>query len=133
MRDKIDLKYLATDAIPFEVKKFLLKFDKWNIPAAERLYVTKDGSTIVKLKLGDDINVGLYQAEDDYPNVKLNKRTSKYLLDYPELDKIPVKNLIKLVQDEVIDKDVLDKVLEQAKTDPNSSIVVKNNIIIDSN
>ena len=133
MRDKIDLKYLATDAIPFEVKKFLLKFDKWNIPAAERLYVTKDGSTIVKLKLGDDINVGLYQAEDDYPNVKLNKRTSKYLLDYPELDKIPVRNLIKLVQDEVIDKSVLDKVLEQAKTDPNAAIVVKDNIIIDSN
>jgi hypothetical protein len=133
MRDKIDLKYLATDDIPFEVKKFLLKSDKWNIPAAERLYVTKDGSTIVKLKLGEDISVGLYQAEDDYPNVKLNKRTSKYLLDYPELDKIPVRNLIKLVQDEVIDRDVLDKVLEQAKTDSNSAIVVKNNIIIDSN
>jgi hypothetical protein len=133
MRDKIDLKYLTTDAIPFEVKKFLLKSDKWNVPAAERLYLTKDGSTIVKLKLGDDINVSLYQAEDDYPNVKLNKRTSKYLLDYPELDKIPVRNLIKLVQDEVIDKNVLDKVLEQAKTDSNSAIVVKDNIIIDSN
>jgi len=132
MRDKIELKYLATD-IPFEVKKLLVRFDKWDVPSTERLYVTKDGSTIVKLKLGDDINVGLYQAEDDYPNVKLNKRTSKYLLDYPELDKIPVRNLIKLVQDEVIDKSVLDRVLEQAKTDPNSAIIVKDNIIIDSN
>jgi hypothetical protein len=75
----------------------------------------------------------LYQAEDDFPNIKLNKRTSKYLLDYPDLDKIPVRNLIKLVQDEVIDKDVLDKVLEQAKTDSNSAIIVKDNIIIDSN
>ena len=85
---------------------------------------------IVKLKLGDDISVGLYQAEDDYPTVKLNKRTSKYLLDYPELDKIPVRNLIKLTQDEVIDKSVLDKVLEQAKTDSNSAIVVKDNIVV---
>jgi hypothetical protein len=133
MRDKIDLKYLATDDIPFEVKKFLVKFDKWEVKTDERLYVTKDGSTIVKLKLGDNIKVGLYQAEDDYPDVKLNKRTSKYLLDYPELDKIPVRNLIKLVQDEVIDKNVIDSVLEKAKTDPNSAIVVKNNIIIDSN
>jgi hypothetical protein len=133
MRDKIDTKYLATDDIPFEVKKFLVKFDKWDIKSDERLYVTKDSSTIVKLKLGDNISVGLYQAEDDYPTVKLNKRTSKYLLDYPELDKIPVRNLIKLVQDEVIDKSVLDKVLEQAKTDSNSAIVVKDNIIIDSN
>jgi hypothetical protein len=133
MRDKIDLKFLPTDAIPFEVKKFLVQSDKWDVPSADRLYVTKDGSTIVKLKLGDDISVSLYQAEDDYPSVKLNKRTSKYLLDYPDLDKIPVRNLIKLVQDEVIDKGVLDKVLEQAKSDSNSAIVVKGNIIIDSN
>jgi hypothetical protein len=133
MRDKIDLKNLATDAIPFEVKKYLVQSDKWDVPSTERLYITKDGSTIVKLKLGDDISVGLFQAEDDYPTVKLNKRTSKYLLDYPELDKIPVRNLIKLVQDEVIDKGVLDKVLEQAKTDSNSAIVVKDNIILDSN
>jgi hypothetical protein len=133
MRDKIELKYLATDDIPFEVKKFLVKFDKWDIKPDERLYITKDGSTIVKLKLGDNISVGIYQAEDDFPNVKLNKRTSKYLLDYPELDKIPVRNLIKLVQDEVIDKNVIDSVLEKAKTDPNSAIVVKGDIIIDSN
>jgi hypothetical protein len=133
MRDKIESKFLPTDAIPFEVKKFLVKSDKWNLDPTERLYITKDGSTIVKLKLGDDIKVGLYQAEDDFPDIKLNKRTSKYLLDYPELDKIPVRNLIKLVQDEVIDKNVLDKVLEQAKTDSNSAIVVKDNIIIDSN
>jgi hypothetical protein len=133
MRDKIDLKFLPTDAIPFEVKKFLVQSNKWDVPSTERLYVTKDGSTIVKLKLGDDIGVSLYQAEDDYPSVKLNKRTSKYLLDYPELDKIPVRNLIKLVQDEVIDKSVLDSVLEKAKTDSDSAIVVKDNIIIDSN
>ena len=133
MRDKIELKYLADDDIPFEVKKFLVKFDKWGVQSDERLYVTKDGSTIVKLKLGDNIGVGLFQAEDDYPKVKLNKRTSKYLLDYPELDKIPVRNLIKLVQDEVIDKNVIDSVLEKAKTDPNSAIVVKGDIIIDSN
>jgi len=133
MRDKIDLKYIATDSIPFEVKKFLVKFNKWDVPSTERLYVTKDDSTIVKLKLGDNISVGLYQAEDDYPNIKLNKRTSKYLLDYPDLDKIPVRNLIKLVQDEVIDKSVIDNVLEKAKTDSDSAIVVKDNIIIDSN
>jgi hypothetical protein len=133
MRDKIELKYLATDDIPFEVKKFLVKYDKWDMKPDERLYITKDGSTIVKLKLGDNISVGIYQAEDDFPNVKLNKRTSKYLLDYPELDKIPVRNLIKLVQDEVIDKNVIDSVLEKAKTDPNSAIVVKGDIIIDSN
>ena len=133
LRGKISPKYLPTDVLSFDVKKLLTVLDKWDLGQSDRLYLTKDGSTIVKLTLGDDMKVGLYQAEDDYPNVKLNKRTSKYLLDYPDLDKIPVRNLIKLVQDEVIGKDVLDKVLEQAKTDPNSAIVVKDNIVIDSN
>ena len=133
LRGKISTKQLSADILPFDVKKLLTVLNKWDLDKNERLYVTKDGSTIVKLTLGDNMTVGLYQAEDDFPNIKLNKRTSKYLLDYPELDKIPVRNLIKLVQDEVIDKGVLDKVLEQAKSDPNSAIIAKDNIIIDSN
>ena len=40
------------------------------------------------MKFGDEISVSLYQAEDDYPNIRLNKRTAKYLLDYPELDQL---------------------------------------------
>ena len=137
MRDKVDLKYLSTDAISFEVKKFLVQSNKWNVPSTERLYITKDGSTIVKIKLGDDISIGLYQAEDDFPNIKLNKRTSKYLLDFPELDKIPLKNLLKLAQDEIIDKELITKVLDNAKNDTNSAIIVKSvddgEIILDSN
>jgi hypothetical protein len=137
MRDKIDLTYLKSDALPFDVKKLLTKLNKWNIASDERIYVTSDGNAIVKLKLGDDITLGLYTAEDDYPSVKLNKRTSKYLTDYPELDKIPFKSLIKLSSDEVIDKALVDQTLEAAKNDPNSAIMVKDTdngqIIVDSN
>jgi hypothetical protein len=133
LRGKISTKYLTTDFFSFDVKKLLTILNKWDLGQNKRLYVTKDGSTIVELTLGDNIKVGLYQAEDDYPDVKLNKRTSKYLLDYPELDQIPVRNLIKLVQDEVIDKSVIDGVLEKAKSDPDSAIIVKDNIILDSN
>ena len=137
MRDKIDLRYLSTDTIPFEVKKFLVKFDKWDIPKNDRLYATQDGSTIVRLQLGDNMKVGLYQAEDDFPNVKLNKRTSKYLLDYPELDKIPLKDLINLSDQDIIDKEVVTKVIDGAKNNPESALVVKDTdegtIILDSN
>jgi hypothetical protein len=137
LQDKIPLKYLSTEIIPFDIKKLLVTLDKWEVSNVERLYITKDGSTIVKLKLGDDIQISLYQAEDDYPNVKLNKRTSRFLLDYPELDKIPFKNLIKLVANETIDKGVIDNIIEKAKTDPNSAIIVKNiegvDILLDSN
>ena len=137
MRDAIDLRYLSADTIPFDVKKLLVKFNKWDLSNDERLYVTKDGSTIVKLTLGDDIKISLSQADDDFPNVKLNKRTSRFLLDYTELDKIPFKSLVKLVSDETIDKGVIDNIIKKAKTDPDSAMVVKNvdgvDILLDSN
>ena len=139
MRDKIPLEYLSTEAITFEVKKFLVKFDKFQASKSVRLYVTKDGEGIVKLTLdGNDISIGLYTEEDDYPKIKLNKRTSKYLLEYPDLDKIPFKTLVSLSSEDIIDKSVVNSVLDKAKSDPNSALVVKetedgNSIILDSN
>jgi len=137
LRDKIDLKYLKSDYFPWDVKKLLTSLNKWDIKSDDRIYVTKDGSAIVKLLLGDNIKVSVYTEEDDYPNVKLNKRTSRFLLDYPELDKIPFKNLMKLVVDDVINRDVVTKLLDDAKTNPNSAIIVKQiedgEIILDSN
>ena len=137
MRDKVELSNLKSDTFPFDVKKLLTTLDKWNLTNNERMYVTKDGNAIVKLDLGDDITVGVYTAEDDYPSIKLNKRTSKYLTDYPELDKIPFKSLIKLSSDEIIDKSLVDQTLEAAKNDPNSAIIVKDTdngqVIVDSN
>jgi hypothetical protein len=137
LRDKVNLEYLQTDIFPWDVKKLITSLNKWDITPDDRIYVTKDGSAIVKLKLGDNIKVSIYTEEDDYPNVKLNKRTSKFLLDYPELDKIPFKNLMKLVVDDVIDKNVVTKLLDDAKTNPNSAIIVKQiedgEIILDSN
>lgn len=137
MRDKVSLLLLKSEALPFDVKKLLTKLDKWDLGNNERIYVTSDGNAIVKLSLGDNITIGLYTAEDDYPNIKLNKRTSKYLTDYPELDKIPFKSLIKLSSDEVIDKSLVDQTLEAAKNDPDSAIIVKDTdngqIIVDSN
>jgi hypothetical protein len=137
IQDKINTKYLPSESLPFDVKKLLTQLNKWDLKSNERLYVTKDGDTIVKLKLGDNIDIGLYQAEDDFPSIKLNKRTSKYLLDYPELDKIPLKNLLKLAQDEVIDRSLITRVLDNAKNDPNSALITKQvedgEIILDSN
>ena len=137
LRDGIEVEELALDNIPFEVKKLLVKLNKWDPSSNERLYVTKDGNAIVKLTFGDNVKVGVYTAEDNYPNIKLNQRTSKYLLDYPELDKIPFNIMIKLASDGIIDRSVLNAVIEKAKTDENSAIVVKEidgkEIIVDSN
>jgi len=139
LQEKIDTTYLNKETFPFSVKKLLVTLDKWDIKSDERLYVTNDGKTIVKLKFSDeDVSIGLYTEEDDYPNIKLNQRTSKYLLDYPELDKIPFNTMLKLVSKDVISKELLDKVLDDAKKDPNSAIIVKTledgtDVLVDSN
>ena len=137
LTNKVSPRELESDSIPFDAKKLLVYLNKWDINPDQRLYVTKDGSTIVKLKLGDNISISLYQAEDDYPNIKLNQRTSKYLLDYPELDKIPLRNLVKLAGDGTIDRSVVTKVIDSSKNNPNSALIVKptedGEIILDSN
>ena len=137
LRDKIDIDELTSDSLSFDIKKLLVNLDKWELKSNERLYVTKDGSAIVKLTFGDDISIGLYTAEDDYPRINLNKRTLKYLLDYPELDKIPFNIMIKLATDGVIDRSLLNTIIEKAESDENSAIVVKDidgkKIIVDSN
>jgi len=133
IRDEVKLDILNKD-IPFDLKKYLVKTNKVSLNSQERLYVTKDNQAIVLLTLDEkNTKVGLYTEEDEYPSIKLNKRTSRYLLDYPELDKIPLRNLIKLVEDKVIDKEIINKIIEKAKTDPDSAILVSNNIILDSN
>ena len=137
IQQPINTKYLSSEALPFDIKKLLVILNKWDLSPNERLYTTKDGSTIVTLNLGDNISIGLYQAEDDYPNVKLNKRTSKYLTEYPDLDKIPFNIMIKLVTDGIIDKEFIGKVIEKAKSEENSAIIVKKvedgEILVDAN
>ena len=137
LQQSINLKFLPSELFPFDVKKLLTVLNKWDLPSTERLYVTKDGNAIVKLKFGDDISVGIYTAEDDYPNIKLNQRTAKYLLDYPELDKLPFNSLLKLATNGIIDKEFINKVIEKAKSEENSAIIIKKvadgEILVDAN
>ena len=134
----IDTNELSKETIPFDVKKLLVTLKKWQIGSDERMYITKNGEAIVKLKFtSGDVQVGVFTAEDDYPNIKLNARTSKYLLDYPDIDKIPFNTLIKLTNDNIVDKSFIENVIVKAEEDPNSSIVVKDvedgKILLDSN
>ena len=128
---------LSKENFSFAVKKLLVALNKWDLKSNERLYVTKDGNAIVKLTFGDDVKVGVFTAEDDYPNIKLNTRTSKYLLDYPDIDKIPFNTLIKLTNDNIVDKSFIESIIVKAEEDPNSAIIVKDTntgkLILDSN
>ena len=137
LHDNIELEELSKENISFPVKKLLVALNKWDLESNKRLYTTKDGNAIVKLTFGDDVKAGVYAAEDDYPNIKLNARTSKYLTEYPELDKIPFNNLLKLASNDVVSKEFINTVLTKAQEDSNSSIIVKDTdtgkLILDSN
>ena len=138
LHNNVNIKELTKDTIPFDVKKLLVTLKKWTLDSDERIYITKNNEAIVKLKFtAGDVQVGVFTAEDDYPNIKLNARTSKYLLDYPEIDKIPFNTLIKLTNDNIVDKSFIENVIAKAQEDPNSSIVVKDvedgKILLDSN
>jgi len=137
IQQPINTEQLKFRTLPFDVKKLLVVLNKWNLSSNERLYITKDGNTIVKLTFGDTINIDIYKESRYVPSIPLEKETSEYLLDYPELDKIPFNIMIKLVTDNIIDKNLLSTVIKKAKTDKNSAIVVKEingkEIIVDSN
>lgn len=137
LHNSIELEELSRENISFPVKKLLVALNKWDLKSNERLYTTKDGNAIVKLTFGDDVKAGIYTAEDDYPNIKLNARTSKYLTEYPELDKIPFNNLLKLAFNDVVSKEFINTVLTKAQEDSNSAIIVKDTdtgkLILDSN
>ena len=137
IRQKVDSKYLDSVDFPFEEKKRMVERNLWD--TNDRLYVTDDGRTIVRVRFqGEDVEMSLYQEDDSYPRVKLNQRTSKYLREYPELDKVPLNVLLKLVQDNVVGAEFVGDILKKAKEDPNSALIVKemedgSEIILDSN
>lgn len=137
LRELIDVRELNRANLPFDVKKLLVKLDKFETKPDERLYVTKDNNSIVKLKFGEGVQVAVFTEERDYPNIKLNKRTSRFILDYPEIDKLPIPVVLRLMDNEVVDVDFVNKILEKATTDPNSAVVVKDTdagkIVLDSN
>ena len=129
---------IGSESYPWSAQKAVVKGNLLQIPEDERYYITKDDKAIVKLKFeAGDIKMGIFTENENYPNVKVNERTGKVIADYPELDKIPFSTLVKLTTDNTLPKTIVDQVLEKAKTDPNSAIVIKDTdegqILLDSN
>jgi len=135
---KVDPSMISSESYPWSAQKAVVKGNLLQIPENERYYMTKDDKAIVKLKFeAGDTKMGIFTENENYPNVKVNERTGKVIADYPELDKIPFSALVKLTTDNILPKTVVSQVLEKAKTDPNSAIVIKDTdegqILLDSN
>jgi hypothetical protein len=124
MRDTINVDKLSSEIVSFEAKKLITKLNKWTLKNNEHIFLTKDGKAIVKLNVDGDLTMDIYTEFDDFKNVKLTKRTSKYLLDYPELDEIPFKILIKLATDGVIDGNILQQIITNSENEENSNYII---------
>lgn len=138
--NSLSLKILSSDAYSWELKKLLVKFDKFKLASNEKIYVTKDGSTIVVLTIKpNDIKADLYKEDDEFKDINLNKDTAtKYLEDYPEIDTIPFKVLLKLASKDAISQDAIKKAIDTAKNSPESALIFKeledgSSLLIDTN
>jgi hypothetical protein len=138
LQEKIKTNHLA-DEFDFEAKKELVRENKWELNPNERLYITKDQSSIVKLTItNNDVEMSIYKEDTDFSNINMDDEiATKYLLDDPHLDQIPLKNLMKLVEKKVIKGGVVKRIIENSKTDENSAIITREiggvEIILDSN
>ena len=137
LRSKISTDYLSKETFSFDVKKVLTYTNKWDLSTDERVYVTKDKKTIVLLTIGQDLNIALHEEVANYRSIKVNKENASYLLDYDHLDQLPFKTLMQLASTEILSKSKLREIIEAAKNNPNSGLIVKEidgkQILLDSN
>ena len=138
--NSLSLQILSSDAYSWELKKLLVKFDKFKLTSNEKMYVTKDGSTIVVLTIKpNNIKADLYKEDDEFKDINLNKNTAtKYLEDYPEIDTIPFKVLLKLAANDAISQSAIKKAIDTAKNSPESALIFKeledgSSLLIDTN
>ena len=138
LQEKINLDEIDRSILPFEVKQLLTQLDKWDLPLNRRLYNTtfKNDPAIAELILDNDgdIDVNLYLKTSKYEDIKGRAR---YISNYPQLDRLPFKNLIWAATNGIIDRNKLDATLDAAKDDPNSPLIIKDKengkFIVDAN
>ena len=138
LQEKISTNQLNKNTLPFEVKQLLTQLDKWNVPLDARIYNTtfKNDPAIAELVLDNDgdISVNLYLESSKYIDIK---GKNKYIAGYPQLDKLPFKNLMWAATNGIIGRNTLDTTLDAAKDDPSSPLIIKDKengkLVLDAN
>ena len=111
----VDYSDIRTHNIPFSVSKALIELNRIQIKDYN-FYITADGKTIVSIAVGKkSIEISLTTEDDYFDNINLNRRTQKYLFDYPKLDEIPFAQLAKIIQDKSLDTTPLKTIISNAK------------------
>jgi hypothetical protein len=137
---------LKKTTVPFQLKKDIVTSNKIAKDNRHRFFVTPDGEKIVEITFNSsftDINLTVFTVKNGVTISKIFTDISpeigtKYLSAYPELDTLPFKVLLKLASNKVVSNDIIKKVIDKAKNDTNSAMIVKeledgSTLLIDTN
>ena len=111
----------------FNISKTLVNTNKIPNSKEYNFYVTEDGKAIVNIgynRMG--IEVDIITEDDVYKDIKLSKRTQKYLFNYPKIINIPLDSLARAIQNNNLDNDKITDVIEVArKSNDTSKKIIK--------
>jgi len=106
----------------FELSKSLVKTNKIANDENYNLYVTEDGRAIVNIQYDrTGIDIDVITEDETYKDIKLSKRTQKYLFDYPGIANLPLSSLARTIQINNLDKDRITDVIEIARNSNDTS------------
>lgn len=106
----------------FNISKILVNTNK--IPNSKdfNFYITENGNAIVNIGYdATGITVDVTTEDETYKDIKLSKRTQKYLFDYPGLINIPLDSLARTIQTNNLDNDKIADVIAAARTSNDTS------------
>jgi hypothetical protein len=111
----------------FNISKTLVNTNKIPNSKEYNFYVTEDGKAIVNIgynRMG--IEVDIITEDDVYKDIKLSKRTQKYLFNYPKIINIPLDSLARAIQNNNLDNNKITDVIEAArKSNDTSKKIIK--------
>lgn len=106
----------------FDISKKLVSLKK--IPADNdyNFYVSPDGTYIVNISYSlYGVKIDIITEDETYRNIKLSKRTQKYLFDYPDISNIPLDSLSRTIQENDLDNNIINDIIKQSRTEDSKS------------
>jgi hypothetical protein len=110
---------------PFDIKVLLTNLNKWTLKPTETVFTINNNKLIIYLN--NKPTLGIFSASETHPNVKINNKTLKIILDTPELDPtstnpkiIPIDIVASLLySSDELDPSITEKLTSMIGKDPN--------------
>jgi hypothetical protein len=85
-------------------------------------YLSDDGSYIVNVSYsGTQISIDIITEDDVYKDIKLSKRTQKYLFDYPNIYDIPLSALAATIKNNDLDSSIIKDIINISRESNDSA------------